>query len=287
MKLITEKKIWQKIAIILVFIILFEFVFTSRRVHADDKDENTLLEPVVGLFVSLGDSAMALIQQILLQNTGGESLIKIDDGDAGFWSKIIVAGVFIVGTALAVISAIPSGGTSLAWVAFSAGAILKLTAAVGVYAVSYSFIENIVSDMLGKTFYLPMYEVSPYEIFANKVLLFDVNFFDPKPDKVENVFETKFKWETINLSTYGTAEKRDADESATVDGKNGDTGYVMTEDNYKNVLKEYGFDSTESKTVDATDYGFGNGAKTNVWENNNIKYMCFRYTEGNKERVYL
>ena len=209
MKLITEKKIWQKIAIILVFIILFEFVFTSRRVHADDKDENTLLEPVVGLFVSLGDSAMALIQQILLQNTGGESLIKIDDGDAGFWSKIIVAGVFIVGTALAVISAIPTGGTSvIGWVAVAGSIALKLTVSSGVYVISHSWLEKIYADMFGKTYYLPMYEVSPYEIFANKVLLFDVNFFDPKEDKVdESVIEKTVKIQSsdyrISYSLYG------------------------------------------------------------------------------------
>ena len=287
MKFVTEKKIWQKISIILVFIILFEFIFSSH-VRADEKEDNVLLDPVVSLFVSIGDGAMALIQEILLQNTGGESLIKIDDGNAGFWSKIIVAGVFILGTAAAVISAIPTGGASvIGWVAFAGGVALTLTVSGSVYAISHSLLEKIYSDMFGKTYYLPMYEVSPYEIFANKVLLFDVNFFDPKPDKVENVFETKFKWETINLSGYGTAEKRDADQSATVDKKNGDTGYVMTADKYKKVLNKYGFNSKDSQTVDATDYGFGNGANTNVWENNNVKYMCFRYTEGNKERVYL
>ena len=143
MKFVTEKKIWQKISIILVFIILFEFIFSSH-VRADEKEDNVLLDPVVSLFVSIGDGAMALIQEILLQNTGGESLIKIDDGNAGFWSKIIVAGVFIVGTALAVISAIPTGGTSvIGWVAFAGGVALTLTVSGSVYAISHSLLEKI------------------------------------------------------------------------------------------------------------------------------------------------
>ena len=208
MKFVTEKKIWQKISIILVFIILFEFIFSSH-VRADEKEDNVLLDPVVSLFVSIGDGAMALIQEILLQNTGGESLIKIDDGNAGFWSKIIVAGVFIVGTALAVISAIPTGGTSvIGWVAFAGGVALTLTVSGSVYAISHSLLEKIYSDMFGKTYYLPMYEVSPYEIFANKVLLFDVNFFDPKEDKInDSLIEKTVKIPSsdyrISYSLYG------------------------------------------------------------------------------------
>ena len=38
--------------------------------------------------------------------------------------------------------------------------------------------------MFSETYYLPMYEISPYEIFADKVILFDVNFFNPKEDEV-------------------------------------------------------------------------------------------------------
>ena len=183
MKYITNKSIWNKIVIILVFIILFEFTFTSP---VQATEATVLLSPIVNLFVSLGDGVMNLTQNILLQQIGdgGESLIKIQDNGGGIISKIIVALVFIVGTAVAVIGAIPSGGTSLALVAFAGKAIFAIAVSGYAYASTYSILENFVEGTIGTTYYLPMYEVTPYEIFADKVLLFDADFFDPKDDKI-------------------------------------------------------------------------------------------------------
>ena len=45
-------------------------------------------------------------------------------------------------------------------------------------------------------FYLPDFELTPQRIFQNEILAFDVNFFNPKADKVKT--ETKL---TQNLST--------------------------------------------------------------------------------------
>lgn len=64
MKFFTDKKIWQKIVIMLVFVILFEFVVTSP---VQAVDEDVLLQPVTTLFVSLADAIMAILQDILLQ----------------------------------------------------------------------------------------------------------------------------------------------------------------------------------------------------------------------------
>lgn len=64
MKFFDNKKIWQKIMIVLVFVMLFKFVVSSP-VHAIDGD--VLLQPVTNLFVSLADSIMAILQDILLQ----------------------------------------------------------------------------------------------------------------------------------------------------------------------------------------------------------------------------
>ena len=58
---------------------------------------------------------------------------------------------------------------------------------VGVSAlgvITYPVVSTILADQLGDTFYLPLYEVSPYEIFADKVALFDVDFFNPKEDVI-------------------------------------------------------------------------------------------------------
>lgn len=64
MKFFTNKKTWQKIVVMLVFVILFEFVVTSP---VQAVDEDVLLQPVATLFVSLADAIMAILQDILLQ----------------------------------------------------------------------------------------------------------------------------------------------------------------------------------------------------------------------------
>lgn len=110
-------------------------------------------------------------------------MIKIESGGSGFWSAFIVTMVFIVGTVLSVIAALPTGGGTLVWVAFAGKAALRLLISGVIYAATYNLATTLVSNMIGDTYYLPMYEVSPYEIFANKVLLFDVNFFNPKEDE--------------------------------------------------------------------------------------------------------
>ena len=65
MKFFTNKKTWQKIVIVLVFVILFEFIVTSPVDAGVDGD--VLLQPVTNLFVSLADALMAILQDILLQ----------------------------------------------------------------------------------------------------------------------------------------------------------------------------------------------------------------------------
>ena len=118
-----------------------------------------------------------------MDGEGGEALIKIA-GDNGFWSAVIVTLVFVVGTAIAIIAALPTGGTSiLGWVAFAGSAALTLAVSGTLYMVTFNITTKIVSDMLGDTYYLSMYEVTPYEIFSDKVLLFDVDFFNPKESK--------------------------------------------------------------------------------------------------------
>ena len=76
----------------------------------------------------------------------------------------VTGGIFTGGLSIgAVVAGIKMIGTSLVW-------------AGGTYlAVSY-FSEN----ALPQNFYLPMYAISPYEIFANKVAMLDVNFFSTK-----------------------------------------------------------------------------------------------------------
>lgn len=64
MKFFTSKKIWKKIVVILVVLLLFQII-AVKPVHAFDG--GVLLEPVMTLFVSIGDAVMAVVQDILMQ----------------------------------------------------------------------------------------------------------------------------------------------------------------------------------------------------------------------------
>ena len=63
MKFFENKRIYKKFALALALVILFQFNITNC-VHAP----NVLIEPITDLFVSLADSVMAIIQDILLQS---------------------------------------------------------------------------------------------------------------------------------------------------------------------------------------------------------------------------
>lgn len=189
MKIFMNKRIWQKIVIALVIVLLFQFIVTSpAQATVTTIDGSALLSPVVGLFVSIADGVEGLLQSVVMQlGSDSESLIKIS-GTNDWWAGVIVAALFLVGTAVAIIAAIPTGGTTvLGWVAFAGSAVLTVTVSGVAYAVTYPITTKIVTNALGDTYYLPMFEISPYEIFANKVLLFDVDFFNPQDDQVKKV----------------------------------------------------------------------------------------------------
>ena len=83
---------------------------------------------------------------------------------------------FLIG-ALAIVAVILVPGVGAALIAGGA------TLVAGKYVASV--IEN---TWLPETFYLPIYAISPEEIFKNKIALLDVNFFNPNPyEEIETV----------------------------------------------------------------------------------------------------
>lgn len=176
----TNKKIWSKIIIVLIFILLFEFIVTKPTL-ADDDDGygigGVLLSPIMSLIVSLGDGIMTVAHDAIMGVSS--PLIQIDMGST-WWE--IVGRIFIWILAAVV---------SVVIIATGIGGILSAIAvglAVGVYG-SMQF-DNATGDKISgavtsydkktipDTLYLPAYTVSPEEIFQGKILLFNVNFFD-------------------------------------------------------------------------------------------------------------
>lgn len=66
--------------------------------------------------------------------------------------------MFVIGTAAAIVMALPTGGAStIAWISFAGTAVVTLMVSSTIYAVTYKVTTKIVSDMLDDTYYLPMY----------------------------------------------------------------------------------------------------------------------------------
>lgn len=67
MKFFTNKSIWAKIVIVLIFVLLFQFAI-PKPVHADDLLEfgGKLLSPVVSLFVTLADAIMGVLHSSIM-----------------------------------------------------------------------------------------------------------------------------------------------------------------------------------------------------------------------------
>lgn len=97
-----------------------------------------------------------------------------------------MAGVVASGIVVAIgLATVPfSGGVSLAAVV----AVLKLAGATVIASVGTGLAAGyITKQCMPNDFYLPLYKISPEEIFSGEVLLFDVNFFNPKAEATETL----------------------------------------------------------------------------------------------------
>lgn len=169
MKLLTNKNTTQKIIIALVFVILFNFV--SPQISFGATIGGVLFEPIKDLTLTIADGAVWTLQKIIFGLD--TSIIKLEHDDS-IWPTIaaigsgILAGVgFVVGWIAAPFTA----GTSLSLSLLAAGLVVGGGTA---YVVGKG-----VASIVPQTFYLPLYSISPAEIFSNKIATLDVNFFNP------------------------------------------------------------------------------------------------------------
>lgn len=172
MRIFENKSIFKKLIIVLLVIMLFSFCI-PKEVRAEDGVGGKLLNPVMSLFVGLGDGAMAILQKIIFHSNN--SLINIDTS-ADFWSKFIVIAAAVLLAAVAIVACIFTGGGA----AVVALGIIKITLVTGVITtITFPLTTTLVEGMLPESFYLPLYSITPQEIFSNKIPLLDVDFFNP------------------------------------------------------------------------------------------------------------
>lgn len=182
----TKNTIVQKIIIVLVFLTIFNFIYPYIPSFADDSIEEQneavtggiLLSPIVSLITTLGDGVINVCQKMFLGMD--KSFIHVDNHESTI-AKIVGIGTGILaGTAVvagAVAITVLSGGTALPAVVAgltSIGTGVITGVAVGTAA------DAITKEMLPDDFYIPLFAISPAEIFAGSIPALDVNFINPQ-----------------------------------------------------------------------------------------------------------
>ena len=94
MKFFTNKSIWSKIVIILIFVLLFEFVVTKPTLASGAEVGETVIEfggklmnPLMSVVVSLADGLMG-IAQLSIMGTD-ESVVPVDV-EQSIWEKFLL-----------------------------------------------------------------------------------------------------------------------------------------------------------------------------------------------------
>ena len=209
MKVFENQRIFKKLIIVFLSILIIS-IFVPNIVEAKNGAKGVggiLLDPLMSMFVGLSDGAITLLQKLILHTDG--ALIQVNSSASGIAKilGIVVAAVIIIGGVAAVIA---SGGTALA-VASGVLTVIKSGAIAGV--ITFFISGYIANAALPEDFVLPQIKLSPYEIFANQIPLFDVDFFNPmdkqtkttivEPAKVEETkIDLDYKEETEGDKKY-------------------------------------------------------------------------------------
>lgn len=201
MKLFRKNNILFKLIITLcISFSCFGGIINTSVVQADAYDlageaamqGGELIEPIVSLMMTLGDGAMDLIQKAIVGTKA--------TGTINFATQLISVIIGIV-AAIAVIAAITilTGGIGglVAGIGGALGSVLTAVGGSGVVTflitagtlaaalASYNFATDAFeAAFLPDITVFPMYSISPEEVFEGRLLIFDINFFNPKTLKV-------------------------------------------------------------------------------------------------------
>ncbi len=184
MKNFKNTKTYKIIIMALIIIIICSFCFSGKSKAKDSAYGGTLLNPVVDLIVHLGDGAMNIVHKYIYhQNT---TTINVDMGNDVLEVIVTIIVGIAAAVALAALTVVTAGAAAAAFAAMgitlsavSAGTVVAVAVGGGVLAGAF-FASNVLPDNLR----LPVYQISPEEIFSNRVNLFDVDFFNPNEDEI-------------------------------------------------------------------------------------------------------
>lgn len=184
MKVFQNKNLFKKLIIFLLIIVIFSFCVPNAVKATDDGIGGKLLNPIVDLVLSFGDGFYNIIHRVILQQD--VTLLHIDL-TSNFWEVVLTAVVFIVVAVAAVAAIIASAGfvatlipALASVVSMGIGTTLVVATATGAIAATVFNAALFPDDEI----VLPLYSISPEEIFSNDLVIFDVDFFNPEHEKI-------------------------------------------------------------------------------------------------------
>ena len=227
MKILKKKGFCNKLIIVLLAIIIVNMLIPMHEVKASDYDVGgVLLQPIVSLVLKIGDGIVDLIHKVIYGTS--TALLEYNVAD-GWWKILIIIGVavvtilitvFLVTVALPAMTGVLSGiaaklaipGAAAlinAGASAAVGTIVKLTLGAGVIAGMY-----IACNWYGDVVVLPIYQISPQEIFAGEVEFLNANFFtteiqEEEEEEVIEEPEITVDSQRTNIQTVDTYYTRD------------------------------------------------------------------------------
>lgn len=208
MKVFQNKSIFKKLIFVLICVIIVSFCI-PKEVSAEDENGGVLIKPIVSLFLSLGDGLMGLAHSFVLNQS---EVFIVLDGDSNVWAWI--AGIVVALTVVAVVI-FTAGAAIPALLAAAPGTVLLISVVIG-GASGYAAAAYVDANWLEDDLKLPIFTLTPQEIFSNKIPLFDVDFFNPMEDKIteEVVLHGQANYKdpiTLDYNTKEEGEKKYAE----------------------------------------------------------------------------
>ena len=169
----TEKGIVQKIIVVLIFLVVFNFVYPYVPAYGADALESVggvLLGPLIDLITTLGEGVIWVIQSMLLGLP--VSNIHIENQGGIPWAAGIIAGLTV------------GLGIILSPLTMGASGVLATSMATAIV------VGVLTAKALPDDWFFPVYKISPQEIFADQIPALHINFINPKTYDEEDGVKT-------------------------------------------------------------------------------------------------
>lgn len=263
MKIFANKNIWKKLLIIFLTILCLGFS-TPKAVQAGGDDDDhiggTLMKPICSLIVWAGDGITGIMHKVLIDQDLTIVTISKNGELKGFFrgAAAIIVAVAIAGTGI---------GLAIAGV-FAAAQVAGIVVALSIGAGIYAGVGLYNSNYFDNDIDIPLYSISPEEMFKGEVPFVDVNFFNPNVEKYQSDFsdvssgwQDVYEWE--DLLDYDAASTQKKNEERFTNALNKNEKY---KDKLSGLTMAMIMDGTNVQSADG-------GSEDSVYViNNNGKY---------------